>query len=368
MNELEIPTDVTALTPEWLTAALRGAGRIGQANVQTVDQQMLGEGQGFTAQVIRLRLHYDRDEAGAPRTVIAKLPAKAAHSAMQALDLYVREAQFYQEVAVHPGNPGPGVYYAALDAPRGRSILLLEDLAEGDVGDNVQGCTDSAAHLAVNAVGRFHAMWWEHPRLTSLTALAPRDPDGVAELCNQHWGACQSRLGTLLPERFVVIGNTAVRCANAYFRWATQAPQTLVHGDYRLDNLFFGRAEAGQTVIIFDWQLASRGRGVGDLAYFVAYSLPVAQRRAVERSLVTSYHRALGAGGVSGYSFDQCRHDYQVAMIGVLLRLIVTGGIVDFSSERGTRLAQVIIERVDAILADHDVASVLAAEFPSARS
>ena len=45
-------------------------------------------------------------------------------------------------------------------------------------------------------------------------------------------------------------------------------PQTLVHGDFRADNLFFGGPDGGQGLAAIDWQVSSRGGGAFDLAYF----------------------------------------------------------------------------------------------------
>src|SRR5262245_46154786 len=49
-----------------------------------------------------------------------------------------------------------------------------------------------------------------------------------------------------------------------------EGPQTFVHNDFRLDNIFF--RPDGQPVII-DWQLAGRCRGTQDLAYLLSGSM-----------------------------------------------------------------------------------------------
>ena len=53
--------------------------------------------------------------------------------------------------------------------------------------------------------------------------------------------------------------------------------QGLVHGDYRLDNLMF--PERGDGVVALDWQTLAIGPPGRDLAYFLATSVLVDDRR-----------------------------------------------------------------------------------------
>jgi aminoglycoside phosphotransferase (APT) family kinase protein len=48
-------------------------------------------------------------------------------------------------------------------------------------------------------------------------------------------------------------------------------PETLVHGDYKLDNVMFGPADEPEIVGIFDWELSTRGDPRFDLAWLLTY-------------------------------------------------------------------------------------------------
>jgi len=48
-------------------------------------------------------------------------------------------------------------------------------------------------------------------------------------------------------------------------------PHTLVHGDYKLDNVMFGPGEDPDIVGIFDWELSTRGDPRFDLAWLLVY-------------------------------------------------------------------------------------------------
>ena len=121
----------------------------------------------------------------------------------------------------------------------------------------------------------------------------------------------------------------------------SQPPTTLIHGDFRLDNLFF-RAD-GLTVI--DWQLISRGRAAYDLAYFMSQSLPPEQRARLEIEELRRYHARLAEGGVRSYSFDECFNDYRLATLACLMYPFAAGGGIDLGNERGVALATAFATR-----------------------
>lgn len=366
MESLIVPVHPNELTPEWLTAALRRTGTLDQATVTAVSGEVLGTGRGFTGQVLRLCLEYDHLEPTAPHSLIAKLPAAdpAVRTVLHELGLFAREIHFYQDIATDVTAPVPRLYYAAIEPGTSAAVLLLEDLTAGRVGDNLAGCSEVDAVLAVTQLARFHARWWNHPRLDELAGLIPADDDGFAHVYQQQWDPFQAKLAGRLPARLETVGRRVLERLPAYHRWLNAPPTCIVHGDFRLDNLFFSNEGSGRPLTIFDWQVAVRGRGVSDVAYFAAFCLRVEQRRRIERELVRHYHDELVASGVCNYSGEHCWHDYRLATLNALVRLIGAGGLLDFSSERGTALAEALIERTDAILADHDAAALLDQSFP----
>jgi hypothetical protein len=90
-------------------------------------------------------------------------------------------------------------------------------------------------------------------------------------------------------------------------------PLSLLHGDYRLDNLMFG--PDADDVVAIDWQTLTVGPPGRDLAYFLGTSLAVEQRRAEEPELVGVYHAALVERGVRDYSLPDCQLDYRVGQL-----------------------------------------------------
>src|ERR1700758_263632 len=100
MSDFEIPSGPKALTPEWLTRALRSTGTINDATVKSFSVEVLGEGQAFTGQITRLSLKYDIDEEGVPKSLISKFPASdpGLRTVWNRYRLYEREIRFYKEI------------------------------------------------------------------------------------------------------------------------------------------------------------------------------------------------------------------------------------------------------------------------------
>ena len=75
MPPLMLPRLPADLTPEWLTEALRSTKTIDGAAVTSFDVQPdIAAGVGFMGQLARIAVRYDRHEATAPKSIIAKFP------------------------------------------------------------------------------------------------------------------------------------------------------------------------------------------------------------------------------------------------------------------------------------------------------
>ena len=137
------------------------------------------------------------------------------------------------------------------------------------------------------------------------------------------------------------------------------SPHTIVHGDYRLDNLFFGGADPRGEPAVVDWQLSTRGCGVYDLAYLLSGSLAPADRRAGELALIRAWHDELLARGVRGYSYDEAVRDYRLSIVVCLTFVTVMLNVVESADARALALVDVVIERSAAAVADLDVEDLL---------
>jgi aminoglycoside phosphotransferase (APT) family kinase protein len=102
------------------------------------------------------------------------------------------------------------------------------------------------------------------------------------------------------------------------------APNTVTHGDYRLDNLMFAGPDGGAEIATVDWQTPGHGLGITDVSYFLGAGVLPEERRRIERELVGEYGTALAAYGVvvdQDHLWEQYRRD---AYAGVVMSVIAS--------------------------------------------
>ena len=362
MAGLSIPATQSDINAEWLTAALRSTGSISKASVVAVDQQAVGEGQGFAAQLVRLVVEYDRDERGAPGSLVAKISSDNPKmlAVARARHIYDREVWFYEQLADEVTLPTARRYYSDLDRESGEFVLLLEDMSTARVGDQLAGCNLEDAQTAIRKVAEFHASWWDNPNVANIKWLPPADShaDEIQVLFQLSWKALVGLAGHRLPAFLIDIGDQFGQNVAELRRQAAKPPQTIVHGDYRLDNLFFESDEGGSFATI-DWQLIQRNRGTYDLAWFLSGSLTTPDRRHYENELIDLYCSTLKDHGVTGYSLDQCTEDYRASTLSCLLVAVVAAAAADTTNERGASLLEVLLTRLATAMQDLNVGELL---------
>jgi len=257
----------------------------------------------------------------------------------------------------------PRCYYRAMDVEGDRYVLLIEDMAPAIVGDQLNGCTLRAAELAITSLAKFQAAWLENPRLSTLDWMPAWDvpwyPQAVLDAYAQTWPQFLQRFGDKLSPQMVATGESLGEKAGKIMQEMAGPPRTIIHGDYRLDNLFFGTEDGRPMLAVADWQIASRGRGVFDIAYFMCGGISADVRRANEMRLLKDYHRILTANADARYDFDECLRDYRKSVLFCLVYPVNGGGSVDMTNERGVALWNTWLERNVAAIEDLDAAEML---------
>ncbi len=361
---LPIPATADDLTAEWLTAALRDAGVLGDGRVTTVARETVGQGIGVLCQLFRLRPTYDGAPPTAPASVIAKLPSASEQTRQMAtaFKFYEREVRFYDEFAHEVALPTARAYVARFDPATGNFVLLLEDLATHRLGDQLAGATLAESRLLVESLAQHHAQWWNHPRLPELDWIPKGDSEinkAGLSLYPMALPSYMERFGDALPAGIAPLAERLTRETSALLDRMSAGPATICHGDWRLDNLFFGAAPGAPPFTAVDWQIAVQTVGTYDLGYFTSQSMDVDLRRAHERELMDLYYDTLRAGGVEDYSHDQFIEDYRATLAFCLVYPVMGGGLGDLSNERGVALARAMTDRCAAAIQDWDAAAVL---------
>lgn len=368
-STLAIPTTPDDLTAAWLTAALRAGGAIGaDVTVTSAAHEVLGQGAGFIGQIVRITPAYDRPAPDAPATLIAKMPAldPGARELAGLYGLYEREYRFYRELAHEITFRTARCYFSAGDAEKVEYVLLLEDLgATGRAGDQVQGCTSDEAHIALRHLALHHARWWGPERLDQVPHL-----DFGVDLVNgamtqsypQAWERAIELFGTHMPPEIrAVLPGLGPRITTLMEPFRDAATATMAHGDYRLDNMFFGNPGSGYELAVLDWQSPNRAWGAYDIAYFLYGNVDTATRRAHEMDWLREYHRTLVENGVTGYTFEQLLRDYRSSLLVSLGIWVVNAATLDTANERGKALFDLFFDRLNAAIIDLDALELLPA-------
>ena len=311
MDEPRLISDPESVDAGWLTSVLRYSGAISKAAaVASFEAQAFGTGQvGYN---VRYDLVLDGPASG-PDSVVVKFSSRDESSraaGVQSL-CYDREVGFYREIASTVAVARPYCHFAACEPGTADVVIVMEDLAPAQQGDQIAGCTVEQARLVVLEAAKLHGPRWGDPALLATGWLPGRqsaDPAVLAAAFGAHWpGFCDRFRATLTPGSLEV-GNKMVRDGWAP---AEQDELTVCHGDYRLDNILFAPPGHACPVVIVDWQTVHLGVGTSDVSYFLGSALPPEDRRTWERDLIAGYHSTLEALGVKGYSAERCWDDYR---------------------------------------------------------
>ena len=336
MTRPPVISDPARVTAEWLTEALRFANVVGDASVSKIDAETVGTGQ--MGRNIRFHLEWRGDPPAAPRTIVGKFPSDDPKSRATgvAQGVYRKEVCFYLELKSTVGIRTPRCFFAASDGDAGDFVLLLEDLAPAVQGDQHAGCSPDTAELALGELAKLHAPRWDDPTLAELDFLARAGPDAASLLqtiYNALWPGFAERYSDRLAPQALALGE---RLGAGLTDWVAGAsgPETIVHGDYRLDNMLFGTEDGGYPLAVVDWQTVALGHALSDASYFLGGSLLPDDRRANERALLRGYWERLRSAGVADYSWDACWRDYRRHAFAGVVMAVVASMIVE-QTERG---------------------------------
>jgi hypothetical protein len=314
-------------------------------------------GSGNVGECYRLTPSY-AEGAERPTSLVAKLPSEdeTSRAAAAAVRAYEVEVSFYRELAPSLAIRTPRCYYADLDVAANDFVLLLEDVAPAEVGDQIAGCTPDEAAAAVAELPGLHAPRWGDPSLERLPWLARSTPEQAqlftGFIQGLHPGFLERYTARLSPE-VVELSETIVRglpMADAN----RPKPWTVVHSDFRLDNLLFPRPLDSGRVITVDWQTCSYGPGIGDLAYFIGGAMEADARRECERDLVNEYADRMRAAGVQ-LDRDELWRQYRRYTTNGLVMAIIASMLVK-RTPRGDDMFMAMAERSGQHALDHDAA------------
>lgn len=316
--------DLAQATPDWLTAALAGAGVLARGSVVAIEAREVGA----SSQVAHLAVRYSAD---APPDAPAHLFLKVADPELERRMPRRNRAEvaFYRAVAGDAsGLPLVRCYdaaYAGGDIDRFH-LLLADPAATTHVARPYSAVPPTLAecHTMTDTLARVHARYWDDARLAGplQRARAAERHTGMATAEFVAWAdetlpRFLDDLGDRLPaDRRALYAAIGARVPASVVEWQARGRHlTLTHGDVHRGNFLFPRDPATHTPAIIDWKRAGVTLGANDLAYMMALYWFPPTRAPREQPLLRRYHERLCEHGVAGYTWADLWDDYRLAVL-----------------------------------------------------
>ena len=324
------------MTSAWLTEALRANGL--DATVTGFMAEPIGTGQ--LGENIRFTLQGFGD---LPATVVGKFPSPDPVSRETGVNLmnYKREVHFYKNFRQRVNIQTPRVLYTEIDDATHDFVILMEDLAPGVQGDQLAGCGPKEAELAMVQLAHLHGPLWGDDSIVDGEIVTDRTETqgGMADFYNalvpDFLERYEDRLDHHEKEMVRLVGENMIGYGSHY-----DGERTMIHFDYRLDNMMFG---GPYPLAVVDWQSYGYDCGLNDASYFMGTSLREDERAAHDEVLLRRYLDTLSEYDVS-LSWEDCWRFYRFYSPAGLIMAVIASMIVG-ETERGNDMFMVMAKR-----------------------
>lgn len=301
----EFPAHPDDITQDWW------AGVLGRAPVRW-RWEAIGTGQVGDS----VRFTLDFGDGSGPQTLAGKFaaadPTSRGTAAM--LGLYAKEVRFYRELAAQLPIRTPKALFAEMADDGASFFLLFEDLGPARGGNQIAGCSLTDARAVVQQAAALHAPSWNNEAILALDWLQP-NPAAAAQVTSlypQAQAIFRERYRDVLEPEFMALCEELAELTAATDRVAEII--SLVHGDFRLDNVLFDIRGGTEPVAVLDWQTLTLGNGLTDIGYFLGCGVGDDLRRAHERELLELYCAEMTARGVP-LGIDAIWRDYVIGAL-----------------------------------------------------
>lgn len=361
MNRRQIPliADAGEITAEWMRQALAAGGASDDPDVAAVEVERLSEVANALGNLYRCRLTAGNGKAANPPSVIVKLPSSDAMAFRFSkwLSLHRREYAFYRDVAPLGCVRAPALFYGDFDAHSNRFVFALEDLGHMRGIPQSVGVDATQARRAIREIAGLQGRFWEAAGDPALSACGEFLSAGQRRIMQTVYlltlPAALDRFGDLFtPKTRRLARELGFRIA-AHFVALSDGPKTVVHGDFRADNMLFGDDDADDLAVI-DWQGFGIGCGMYDIAFFLGTSVTSDMRRRIERDALDEYHDIVSGCGAENYTREDCWRSYRQNMLGALMPMVIGCGALDMSDPALVSQTRALLSRTLTAIEDLD--------------
>jgi thioester reductase-like protein len=219
-------------------------------------------------------------------------------------------------VAATEADPGTRAWSVLLEDMRGAELL--------DAVDRPEAWTDDHVGAAVDGIAAIHGAW--HRRVGGLR----REPwigsvrnTATVEAMTPLWRALADHAAPMFAawtdESTPQLQHVLIDRIAGWRPALDAAPQTLIHNDFNPRNLCFRPIEGGRRLCAFDWELATIGSPMRDLAELLCFVSPPGVRREWIDALIDRHATLFSAG--AGVAVDPAA--WRAAFGAALAELLV---------------------------------------------
>jgi thiamine kinase-like enzyme len=258
---------------------------------------------------------------------------------------YLIELQFYRTHAREVRVPIPECYFSYYDYFNVRFVMIMEDLSPCENGEP-DGFTPDQAKALLTNLASLHAQFWHSSGFKSEKKLWSYGGYWLGNKEMSHNKTIPSVFESTLSNFPVILEEfpEARRFSTALTKnlnLLTQAvharePKTLIHGDYKISNIFVDLKSSPYKPYSIDWQWMGRGNCATDVAYLLYTSLALTNPKwsfdtdkhavskdpkyshysAHEMDLLRTYYNALiSHDNVTDYTFEEFEQQYAVNQV-----------------------------------------------------
>ena len=346
--------------------ALAAGATAESPQLDAVELERLSEVTNALGNLFRCRLIARGGGSAEPASVIVKLPTSnpLALKLAKWLSLHRREYVYYRDIAQHCPVRVPSLLYGDFDASSHRFVLVLEDLGGMERIPQIVGVDGARTRRAIRAIAALQGRFWETPNEPALSSCGAFLTAGESRIMQTLYlltlPAAFERFGDLFTLTTRALADAFGTSIVAHFAAVGAGPKTIVHGDFRGDNVLFGGTSRDQLAVI-DWQGCGLGCGLYDVAFFLGTSVTIDQRRNQERDLVGEYHDIVSRLGATNFTREECWRSYRQNMLGTLMPMVIGCGGIDMSDPQLVEQTRELLGRTLAAIEDLDAGEFLPA-------
>ena len=344
-----IPKTRADVTRDWLAEVLLDCNIIGAASqLKSLRHEPMGEGVGMMSAISRLHLEWEGDADGLPEHLVIKIPAgnKANRAVAEQFNLYRKEVGYYRDLAPVTSARSPQVYASMIDEDQ-NFFLLMEDASDYRMGNQVTGATLDETNICIDELAKLHASFsGKIDQVDWLPHIANSENARTMALgAEAGWPQLMEYFGEFVPDAISNRKEEYLAAIPSLQEALDREPVTLIHGDFRMDNMLFGQASGQSPLLIVDFQGPLKGRGIQDFAYLLSHSTQTEVRRVHEKAILQRYLDGLTAAGISGYDLDTAWADYRLGVLYCWTVAVVIAGTLDPGNDRGFAWMAKMVER-----------------------